>query len=542
MSFIPQKISAYSAAELADFMLEGKVRLADINQLKNLSLFSAEELMTFISSGACVFADMQRCDLHFRKQQELRERLALWDIEKGFWSRAVAGNTPESYKEYLEAFPAGVMAAKARENMALAEEDALWSRASDRDNITLYRHYLASYPSGRYHFDAEGRLAELEEEKERLQTEILDDMRRSPWKYNRSLMGKLVYGGDARDTDQRDIASLPPGDVAARFVKMGLTISYDTLVGAGIIPSSISERELMTPEFQLPQVNNFDSFPQDRTDIYFLGVARSGKSSVLSGLFNAMTTRGTWRYRPNIGDNGQDGSMAYYNGLVRAMTAKKPPVPTAFDTINYINIDVPRAGGTRHTAELNFVEISGECFKTLSDSLGNGAEVWRRLGASRVLANNNRKVLFFLLDYNVILGNQDGITLYDQQEALQNALTIFAYDGTGRDHTVGCTLSKVSSVGVILTKADLMGTDDRGERQRIAREYLQNNFASFMSQLSDACRKFRINKADGYRPYVLTFSLGSFYVGNTVLFDPSDSMDLAATIERLAPLTKTSIF
>ena len=69
--------------------------------------------------------------------------------------------------------------------------------------------------------DAEGRLAELEEEKERLQTEILDDMRRSPWKYNRSLMGKLVYGGDARDTDQRDIASLPPGDVAARFVKMG---------------------------------------------------------------------------------------------------------------------------------------------------------------------------------------------------------------------------------------------------------------------------------------------------------------------------------
>ena len=85
-------------------MLEGKVRLADINQLKNLSLFSAEELMTFISSGACVFADMQRCGLHFRKQQELRERLALWDIEKGFWSRAVAGNTPEAIKNILRHF------------------------------------------------------------------------------------------------------------------------------------------------------------------------------------------------------------------------------------------------------------------------------------------------------------------------------------------------------------------------------------------------------------------------------------------------------
>ena len=60
MSFIPQKISAYSASELADFMLEGKVRLAYIKQLKNLSLFSAEELITFISSGSCVFSDIQR--------------------------------------------------------------------------------------------------------------------------------------------------------------------------------------------------------------------------------------------------------------------------------------------------------------------------------------------------------------------------------------------------------------------------------------------------------------------------------------------------
>lgn len=542
MPFIPQKIAAYSVGELIEFMQAGQLRLADINQLKNLSLFSTDELMQFISSGVCVFADMQRCGLHFKKQREIQERLALWEIEKTFWQTACTKNTVEGYQEYLDAFPAGLMVNAAREKMASAEEDTLWANACQRDNITLYRLYLNRYPSGRYRFDAEGRLNELEAEKERLQQEILFDMRNSPWKYNRSLMQKLIHGGNAMDTDRSGLESLPEGDVAARFVKLGLTIDYNTLVENGIIPGAITERDLLTPEFQLPQINNYDAFPLDRTDIYFLGVARSGKSSVLSGLFNAMTTRGNWRYHPNIGANGVDGSMAYYNGLVRAMTAKKPPVPTAFDTINYINIDVPRAGGTRHTAELNFVEISGECFKTLSESLGDGAQVWGQLGASRVLANNNRKVLFFLLDYNVILGNQDGITLYDQQEALQNALTIFSYDGTGKDHRNGCTLSKVSSIGVILTKADLMNTTDRAERQRIAREYLQNNFASFMGQLSDACRQFRINKADGYRPYVLTFSLGQFYVGNTVMFDPTDAMDLANTIERLAPLTKNSIF
>lgn len=542
MTFIPQKIAAYTTAELIEFMQAGQLRLADINNLKNLALFSTGELMEFILADVCTFQDMQRCGLHYKKQNELKERIALWDIERGFWRAAQQKNSTEGYREYLEAFPAGMMVERARELMGAAEEEEMWQTARQRDNITLYRHYLNNYPAGRYRYDAAGRLAELEEERDRLQHEILEDMRLSPWKYNRSLLSKLIYGGNADDTDRSGLESLPEGDVAARYVKMGLTISFDTLREQQIVPPGITEKELMTPEFELPQINNYDAFPLDRTDIYFLGVARSGKSSVLSGLFNAMTTRGNWRYHPNINDMGQDGSMAYYNGLVRAMTAKKPPVPTAFDTINYINIDVPRAGGTRHTAELNFVEISGECFSTLADSLGDGAQAWRNLGASRVLSNNNRKVLFFLLDYNVILGNQDGITLYDQQQALQNALTIFSYDGTGKNHTTGCTLSKVSSIGVILTKADLMNTSDRKQRQRIAHEYLQNNFASFMDQLTDACRNFSINKADGYLPYVLTFSLGRFYVGNTVLFDPTDSMDLAATIERLAPLTKKSFF
>lgn len=534
MPFIPQRISTYSVSDLIGFMQTENITIQNINMLKNLALFSVDELMRFITSGACTFEDMQRCGLHFKKQNELREKLQLWEIEKSFWQQAVTKNTAESYSEYLQAFPAGNMVQEAERRMTEAKEEEMWQYASQNDKQSLYEHYLSIYPQGKYHFDAESRLRELEQLKSQLENDLLYDMRLNPWKYTPYMMGQLLHGSGGQQTS---LSNLPSHDVASRFVKQGLTVKYETLVNEGVIPPAITERDLVTPEFELPQINNFDAFPIDRTDIYFLGVPRSGKSSVLAGLFNAMTTNGNWRYIPNVDSNGRDGSMAYFNGLVRSVASKKPPFPTAHDTINYINIDVPYAAGTKGTAHLNFVEISGECFKNLADSLGDSREVWKQLGASRVLANNNRKVLFFLLDYNIILGNQDGITLFDQQEALRNALTIFSYDGQGKDHRQGCTMSKVESVGVILTKADLMGTKDPQERLNIAIKYLQDNFQSFMAMLSDACRDFGINKKDNYQPYIFTFSLGDFYPGNTMIFNNKDAIDLARSIEHLVPTT-----
>lgn len=525
-------MSTYSAAELADFIKEGAVRLQDVARLKNLSLFSDEELMTFITSGAATFAEIQRCGLHYKRQEAMREKLAVFDIEREFYDNAVAQGTTSALREYLEAFPSGLMRDDAQRRLTEAEEVEVYATAEVEDNISLYEHYLATYPDGRYRVQAESRLRELHAERDTLQGAIFSDMRQNPWKYTPVMMRALFEGPD-KYAGPVDTSSLPQDDVAARFLARGLTLTYQELVDNGVVPPQISRREMTAPEFELPQINSFDAFPQDRTDIYFLGVPRSGKSSVLAGLFNAMDTNGNWEYVPNIDAEGRDSSLAYYNGLIKAIHAKKPPFPTAHDTINYINIDVPHAAGTRGTATLNFVEISGECFRNLANSLGDGKDMWNQLGASRVLANNNRKVLFFLLDYNVILGHQDGISLYDQQEALKNALIILSHDGSGANHKKGCTLSKVDSVGVILTKADLMNTPDRRERTKIAVDYLNTNFRSFMNILTKACQDFNINRADKNAPYIMTFSLGQFYPGNTMLFDPADSLELAANIESL---------
>lgn len=534
------KIASYSVADLIGYMKAGVLKIKDISMLRNLSLFSADELMEFISSGACTFEDMQRCGLHYQRQNELRERLQLWQIEQSFWQSAMATNTPASYREYLTAFPNGVMAAEAQRRLVDSEEDEIWNTALERNQKSYYEVYLNKYPKGRFAMDAEARIHEINQVQDQLKEDLFYDMRLNPWKYTPYKMQLLLQGSHQQGATPAD-AGNSYGDVADRFIANRMTVDYRELVDAGIVPPQITERDLITPESQLPQFNSYDAYPEDRTDIYFLGVPRSGKSSVLAGLFHAMNAHGSWYYEPNLDANGQDPSMAYYNGLLRCVGNKKPPVPTARETINYININVPNVNGSRHMAELNFVEISGESFNSLAD-LYNAREEWERLGASKVLANQSRKVLFFLLDYNTILGNQDGISLQDQQQALSNALTIFSHDGTGRDHSKGCTLSKVESVVIIMTKADLMGTDDRHERVDIARRYLQENFQSFMKNLERLCGEFGINKADGYRPMIMTFSLGNFYVGNTLIFNPQDSLALAQVIESLVPKVKRSGF
>ena len=50
-----------------------------------------------------------------------------------------------------------------------------------------------------------------------------------------------------------------------------------------------------------------------------------------------------------------------------------------------------------------------------------------------------------------------------------------------------------------------------------------------MENLSDMCKKYGINanSKNAYKPYVITFSLGQFYLGNSVIFDNTDSKRLA---------------
>ena len=51
-----------------------------------------------------------------------------------------------------------------------------------------------------------------------------------------------------------------------------------------------------------------------------------------------------------------------------------------------------------------------------------------------------------------------------------------------------------------------------------------------MTALESACTEFGINKAVNYKPYIMSFSLGRLFIGNTYAYDSKDSEDIVSFI------------
>ena len=427
------------------------------------------------------------------------------------------------------------------------KEEGDWQAAKRMNTISGYKFYIRKYPSGMHVFDAETKIAEIEDFLTGLTNELLADMKTNPWNYNANTMRKLFNGieeedrerlrrqinNDDEEEDGKKKDNLP--DIATKFVWHGNTINYQLLRKHDIVPDNLSQQEICAPDYAVPQKNiaELGDFPKGRTDMYFLGVPRSGKSSVMAGLIYSLYKTGVAEYIPQLIE-GKDRCEGYYKKLIQAVECKKPPVSTAEDTISFLKLNLKK---DNRSNKITIVEISGEAVRDMSDKYSDNARsTWEALGAVQCLTNNNRKVLFFVLDYSIIKGgvrkDTGEWTPLTQAQTLESALRVFCTDGEGvidekRGFNKGCTMSKVDTVAIIVTKSDLMDENTIDGRLDRAFKYLDSNFRTFMNNLCGKCSELGINKANKYKPYVMTFSLGKFYVGNSVIYDGEDSARIA---------------
>lgn len=541
-SFNPMEAHLYTTDQIIEFMQTDGLSLQEINQVRDITKLSHDDFLKMLSSEVCSIEDMRACGVPASVINAMREKVMLVNIQKGEWERVRSSSDPEALRTFMKDFPEGPFFSKAEKRLGELTDDMDWKEARAIRTLGAYALYMEDHPEGKHIEEARQRILKLQTEEAEITKDLIEDMKAHPWEYPPSTMTQLMRGGMELSPD----APRPEDDYdeapAVRFLSRGLRLKFKTLVDNKVIPEGITKEIVETPEFPLPQTTSFSNFPLDRTDIFFLGVPRSGKSTVLSALFYTMFREGRWKHVVNKDRHtGIDPSLQYYQGLLRAVQAHKPPESTATDTISYISMDVPAGMNKQYTAHLNFVEISGEAVEKLSQSImtnDGSTVVWERLGASNVMRNNNKKVLFFLLDYNTILGNRHGMAELDQELTLKTALDVLTNDGRGKYNQDGCTMSKVESVAILLTKADLMDTDDVQKRTELAMDYLKSNFRGFMNSLSQYCVRFDINHNNGNRPLILTYSAGKFYVGNTMVFNERDTLELASRIEDLVPYKK----
>lgn len=460
---------------------------------RNVNQYSIDEVMAFIDNKEATFEDFKKCGLRWDKQAEVQKILDIRDLKE-------------------------------------IEEEQAWQATRSTDTISAYRFYLNTYgDNARHAYEAKMRIEELNQYVQQLYIDLFDDMRENMMYYKGNVMEALF--GKVPPTDEMRQTDNPSG----RFLKADLKLTFDDLHRSGILPEGnrALEKAIFKGDFEVPQLSmeELGDVPTDRTDVYFLGCPQSGKSCVLAGFLNYLHYAGEMQYLPTKNSRGIDGCKPYYNALIKGVSEYKAPRSTGMDTVSFMQLNL----GPRRDREITAMELSGEAFKMLSDADYTGPEVWNQLGVGRCLKNDNPKTLFFLLDYSSIIGKNERFSAADQDEILGNALTVFSSDGSGKHYEKGCTMSKVRTVAIVITKSDLMDIEmgrplSPEERADIAFTYLRERFSNFMNNLGDLCRKYGINanhKGHAYEPFVTTFSLGQFFLGNSVIFDPTDSKRIA---------------
>ena len=156
----------------------------------------------------------------------------------------------------------------------------------------------------------------------------------------------------------------------------------------------------------------------------------------------------------------------------------------------------------RKYRKISFFELSGEVIKYFYEIVNPGSNVLtdkNRKNAEDafktlklLLNSNNQKIHYFFIDYNHEINGTNHRKTLNQSNYLESAATFF------RDNS-DIFKKKTDAVYVVITKAD----EIKGEnKEKVAEEFLQNNFGSFLDFLEERCSNYSV------RFEVMTFSIG----------------------------------
>lgn len=262
------------------------------------------------------------------------------------------------------------------------------------------------------------------------------------------------------------------------------------------------------------------------TDFFLIGCSETGKSSLLSGLFSEGLKAHSITFNAEQLKNPLESYRTYYNLLESVVS--ETMIPRCDNDFNAIPVLVDMHSEGLRNKFATFYEINGGFWEKVGSGISDTSGELKRL-MGEYYVSQNRKILVFAIDYEKAIGENST----SQRSILDNVLLSLCNDGEvdkdGR-FTKNSTMSSVEAVFVVITKSDLMGTNDRATRKSVAEEFLNNEYLSFMDSLSEMCVRFKINKGNDFKPIVETFSIGPV-TGRSFNYDPQDSKRLLAVME-----------
>ncbi len=400
------------------------------------------------------------------------------DIDRMVWELIDKSRQGDVHR-YMTEFPSGIHRVECD---MLLEAQELWKGVStDPDLITLYDYIAEEIASP---FQAEAR-----ELFNNIKDAELDKMRDNPGKYKAETLLLLL---------KNEI-----------FTK-------SELINAGVITENVLKMLKDPPcldDIEQTPVENIE-VEKGATDIFLFGIPSSGKTCVLTGLLGA-----TEFYYDNSTLGGD-----YADQLKTYRDFGKAPGRTYGNFVTRITGKIRPLDSNQPMFPINLIEMSGEEFAmniAYNSSKTNNFESMGT-GATSLLTGKNQKVIFIVIDpsasglIRLATQREDGTT--ETRTVQQDIVINKIVNMLDKNPDV---LKRVNAIHFIMTKADTIGSPD--EREEIAVERIKSLYGHAILTLKELAAKYSFNATSGYAPYLFTFSLGRFYVGDYYEYDSTDA-------------------
>lgn len=378
-----------------------------------------------------------------------------------------------------------------KKNIALQNCNQLQSedliKLIENGNITLPEFVQAGLTSSKVQ-ELQSRISQIENENkrevERLDNEKLEEEQK------RILL----------DSKKQLIDQILRKQIGAEKIKRAIEanfISFNDLENSDLDRKTINSLKHFCTTKSVTKRTTIEDLPameEGRTDLYFVGVPGSGKSTMLAGLLKTANDEG--RLLPDTYNNA--GSI-YQTNLITDLNRGVLPNATIAGSYNYVALSLKDDNGKKHP--FNIVEIPGENYVNIF----NSAEVKDIL---KYINNNNKKILVFVIDalaHDSQYSESD--SPLDQNLAYTNILQMFKTNGI---------LEKTDAIYLVANKFDVIidnyyahDTRSNGER---AEEFLTRNFNNFIEN----CKMAREETRNQFRIKTLPYSIGNVVYNNII--------------------------
>lgn len=270
-------------------------------------------------------------------------------------------------------------------------------------------------------------------------------------------------------------------------------ITFEDITNSGL-PSKIVNAlkyccsdEKITKSYTIAELPKME---EGRTDVYFVGLPGSGKSTMIAGLLHIANKTGVL-----LPDPYNAAGLSFQTDLIQDLNKGVLPARTELGSYNYIAASFDDSNKQSHP--LNIVDVPGELYEKIQDN----AEVGKFL---EYINNDNKKILIFVIDSLAHYKNES-ISKFDQSVVFPNILQIFNVSGV---------LQQTDAIYLIINKFDaikeLKFSSSSKQNGDIALEFLNDEFLALKNNCLNAVKATR----NSVKIKVIPFSIGNLSFGS----------------------------